>query len=394
MRKTLPFIGLLLLSGFAFAAQQRPAPLKPTEIVEGDSATLARQLRAGRHVKKGGIEKAKTESDDDRVRSFPHFTSSFTVAGQTFPYTMVGYPPATGRTANLRSVIVPLRMKFVGFAEDHTFEPTIAVNNIANSPIYEEARFVNGVGQFGDLLQRTTFWNKMDSGRRWHVRMSEPRVAKPVTVQVTPGLGALRRYRVDPANTLHGLVDFEFLDSTLHTILQFTDVGPDELPIFVTYNVWSFGALGYHDAFRVANEDGTETLQTLLYTSWLDTNLTNPNVLTDIFADISTFNHEVGEWLNDPYVNNIVPTWMYPPASDPRADCSDNPFLEVGDPQGNGATFDDFPTIKIRVSGYTYHLQQLVMLPWFADEVPSSAQNGWYTYPDPTSLTTPAVYCP
>jgi hypothetical protein len=34
-----------------------------------------------------------------------------------------------------------------------------------------------------------------------------------------------------------------------------------------------------------------------------------------------------------------------------------------------------------------------VLLQWFTDEKPSSAFGGWYTFPDPTSLTMPAVYC-
>ena len=101
--------------------------------------------------------------------------------------------------------------------------------------------------------------------------------------------------------------------------------------------------------------------------------------------------HELAEWLNDPFVNNVVPLWEYPPLN---VTCGDNPFLEVGDPQGNGPQFDSFPTVPIALNGYTYHLQDLVMLPWFAHETPSSAQNGWYDYPDTRQITTPAVKCP
>ena len=112
-----------------------------------------------------------------------------------------------------------------------------------------------------------------------------------------------------------------------------------------------------------------------------------------ILADVSTFNHELAEWLNDPFTNNIVPTWNYPPPTDPLGTCSFNPFLEVGDPQGNGATYTDFPAIEVPVGGVTFHLQQLVLWQWFADQIPSSGFGGWYTFPDPTSLTVPAVYC-
>jgi hypothetical protein len=113
-----------------------------------------------------------------------------------------------------------------------------------------------------------------------------------------------------------------------------------------------------------------------------------------IFADVSTFNHELAEWMNDPFINNTVPVWMYPPADDPNTVCSDNPYLEVGDPQGNGPTYVDFPPAFITVGGVTYHLQQLVLWQWFTDQVPSSAYNGWYTFPITDSITQPAVYCP
>ncbi len=64
------------------------------------------------------------------------------------------------------------------------------------------------------------------------------------------------------------------------------------------------------------------------------------------------------------------------------------------DPQGNGPTYADFPTFAVTRAGVTYHLQQLALLQWFTDEIPSSAYGGWYTFPIPGSLKVPAVYCP
>jgi hypothetical protein len=34
-----------------------------------------------------------------------------------------------------------------------------------------------------------------------------------------------------------------------------------------------------------------------------------------------------------------------------------------------------------------------VLWQWFADEVPSSAHGGWYTFQLPSPITTPATYC-
>jgi hypothetical protein len=354
-----------------------------------DRTALNEHFRALGYRTRGRIDRSLSDSNDPKFRSLTHFSSSFSVGGVTYPFTMLGYPPRSGRTVHLRSVIVPLRMRFMFFGTNGDvnvdFSPAPAVTNIVNSPMYQDASFVNGVGQFGDQMQRAAFWNKMDAEHEWHVKMARPRVMHTVDIEVTPETGALFQ---DSAGNFFGDVLIDFMDSQARTIIQLTGLDPDELPIFVTDNVTA-QALGYHNAFPVSNADGSQTLQTLIYTSWLDPALVDP-----IIADVSTFNHEELEWINDPFVNNVVPVWMYPPASDPSTICSGNNLLEVGDPQGNGPTFADFPTIVVPVRGVPYHLQQLVLWQWFTDEVPSSAENGWYTFPDPTSLTAPAVYCP
>jgi hypothetical protein len=357
-------------------------------IVQMDRVSFHQHLRALGYRSRGGIGKAKTDSNDQRFRSFPHFSSSFKVGGVTYPYTMVGHPPRSGQPSHIRTVIVPLRMRFVGFGpnQDVDFDPKDAVKNIVNSPIYQDAWFPNGFGQFNDMMQRATFWNKMDAGREWHVRLSQPKVMHTIDIEVTPETGQLFQFQMGGATFGNVLIDF--LDSQARTIIQLKGLDPDEVPIFVTQNCTA-EALGYHTAFPVSNDDGSETLQTFIYTSWLD-----PALIDPLFADVSTLNHESGELFNDPFVNNIVPDWRYPPEGDLNAICSGNPFLEVGDPQGNGPTFAEFPTVVVPVNGVDYHLQDLVMLPWFADEVPSSAENGWYDFPATTQIHAPAVYCP
>lgn len=382
-RKYLLVLAVLILP-IGAAAEGLKHAIKVT-----DRASFSHALKSMGYQAKGGISKSDTDAnnpsgDDDgngRNKSFPHFTSSFKYKGNTYPYTMVGYSPGSGKSTTVRSVIIPLRMNFTFFdTGDLSFDPMPAVKNIVNSPLYVEAPFPNGVGQFGDMLQRATFWNKMDRDRKWHVKMGKPRVLDPVDILVEPDVAELFDLG---GGAFIGNVRFGYMDGIIHTILQYIDIQPDELPIFVTDNVIA-DALGYHDAFAVGKKDNSNVLQTLIYTSWLD-----PAIVRDIIADVSTFNHELGEWLNDPYVNNIVPTWQYP-----NIDlCSDNPFLEVGDPEGNGPNFEDFPTFPITLNGTAYHLQDLVMLPWFAGEVPSTAQNGWYDFPNTKLITKPQVPC-
>lgn len=384
--------GLLALPALAVTDANPSKLIKPVEVM-ADHAALVQHFRALRYKVRGGVDKASSDRAQSEGRVFPTFSSSFSVGGATYPFTMVGFQPQSGRSAFIKSVIIPLRMNFVGFGPNqdisHSFDPAPAVTNMLNSPLYMPAAFPNGYGQFVDQMQRAAFWNYMDADHSWHVRMDTPRVLPTVDIEVTPetvGPGGLTTD--SNGNFLFGDVLIDFLDAEARTILQLLDVDANTLPIFVTDNVTA-EALGYHTAYTITDENGGMRLQTFIYTSWLD-----PNLVPPIFADVSTFNHELAEWTNDPFINNVVPDWFYPPPSDPAAVCSGNPFLEVGDPQGNGPTFEDFPAANIPIAGVTYHLQQLVLWQWFTDMVPSSALDGWYTFPIPSSLTVPAVYCP
>jgi|GEM_PF-1046648 len=378
---------LALVPGLAFAAPKNERPVKLVHQF-ANRTELSNHFRAMGYKALGGVDRDQVSRSNEDTKLFPHFTSSFSVGGVTYPFTMVGHPPKSGRTTEIRSVLVPLRMNFVGFGPNqdvnHTFEPGPAVVSMVHSPLYEEAHYANGTGQFGDQMQRAAFWNQMDEGHRWHVKMANPKVARTVDIEVTPAVGTLS---VSGTYTT-GDVPIDFMDSQIRTMLQFLDLDADELPIFVTGDVTA-QALGYHTAFTGhAGDDGHTRLQTFMYSSWLD-----PAQVSPLFADVSTFNHELAEWLNDPFVNNATPDWRYPPESDPSAVCSGNASLEVGDPQGNGPTFADFPTLGVRLDGVTYHLQQLVLWQWFTDQVPSSAFGGWYSFPTPSLLTAPAVYC-
>ncbi|MBV8306322.1 MAG: hypothetical protein JO274_02475, partial [Gammaproteobacteria bacterium] len=345
----------------------------------------------------GGVEKGAADRIASQGRTFPTFSSSFTVNGVTYPFTMIGHPPASGQRAFIKSVIIPLRMNFVGFGpngdQSHSFDPTPAVTNILGSPLYVPTSWPGGFfGQFVESMQRAAFWNLMDRDHEWHVQMGRPKVLPAIDIEVTPetapspATGGLMQ---DANGNFFGDVLFDFMDAQIQTILELLDLGDDTVPIFVTDGVTN-QALGYHNAALITDEGGTAHLQTYIFTSWLD-----PAAVPPILADVSTFNHELAEWTNDPFGNNAAPTWMFPTIpTDPIAVCGDNPFLEVGDPQGNGPNFADFPQANVPIAGVTYHLQQLVLWQWFTDQVPSSAFGGWYTFPIPSSLTVPAVYCP
>jgi hypothetical protein len=381
LRKVL-IASFLVSAATMLTVASRSGPAKAAQPVAAQDK-LKQYLHGLGYKKRGGVSQASAGNDN----SFPHFTSNFKVNGKNYVFTMVGKNPQSGLSTTIQSIIIPLRMNFTGFGDGSlnlTFDPGTAVTSMVGSPMYQPAVFPNGTGQFVDQMQRAAFWNLMDKNHQWHVCMNQPNIAPVVDVAVTPDIGQL----FDPFGTGNylGNVPIDFMDSLARSILSQLNLDAGVLPIFVTSGVTA-DALGYHTAYTQKGSNPPH-LQTYIYTSWLD-----PSLVPPIFADVSTFNHELAEWTNDPFVNNTVPTWMYPPADDPNTVCSGNPYLEVGDPQGNGPTYADFPAAQITVGGVTYHLQQLVLWQWFTDQVPSSAFGGWYTFPIPTSLTEPAVYC-
>lgn len=288
----------------------------PTPIVQklDGAGAVAAHLKSLGYQARGGVAQAAAFQDEGNPASFPHFSSSFTVNGAAYPFTMVGHKPASGTPCAIRSLIVPLRMNFSGFGADGsvsvTFEPRHAVANMANSPLYVPAAFPNGFGQFGDQMQRAAFWNHMDAGHNWHLYMAPPAVFPALDIEVTPETGTL--YDLG-GGAYMGDVLIDFMDSQIQTILEFMDLPGDVLPIFVTDGVTA-EALGYHNAYVARPIGDGKRLQTMIFTSWLD-----PALVPPLFADVSTFNHELLEWMNDPFVNNVVPEWMYPPSSDPAS---------------------------------------------------------------------------
>jgi hypothetical protein len=89
--------------------------------------------------------------------AFAAFTFNFTdpTNGVTYPTTMVGNDPNSGRPSVMKSLIIPLKMQFVAGGQDtsalndlgyvgftapplnHTFDGSRRVNDVLNSPLYK-----------------------------------------------------------------------------------------------------------------------------------------------------------------------------------------------------------------------------------------------------------------
>ena len=92
----------------------------------------------------------------------------------------------------------------------------------------------------------------------------------------------------------------------------------------------------------------------------------------DVLQDIHALSHEVAEWLDDPFGNNLVQPWAVPTAQ--QYGCTN--VLETGDPVV-GIGWEQ------PVGGTTYHPEDEVFKSWFARDNPSVAYAGNYTFMGP-----------
>ena len=83
--------------------------------------------------------------------------------------------------------------------------------------------------------------------------------------------------------------------------------------------------------------------------------------------DVSVLSHEVGEWMDDPLVNNPTNPWGH---IGQVSGCQAN--LEVGDPLSGNAQV-------VTTGSHGYHVQELAFTSWFYHQSPSTGVNGWYS---------------
>ena len=166
-----------------------------------------------------------------------------------------------------------------------------------------------------------------------------------------------------------------FLHSTVFPLVAAAGYGPNTFPIFLFHNVVLYVGtpsncciLGYHSAFSFGG--GSQTYSIADYD--------NSGEFGKGVKDVSAMAHEVGEWMDDPYVNNGTPSWGH---TGQVSGCQNN--LENGDPLTG-------TNLTVTVNGFTYHPQELVFNDWFYENA-SSAVNGWFSFNH--SFTSTSVLC-
>jgi hypothetical protein len=303
--------------------------------------------------------------------NIPMWSGSFTFQSITYTFVMIGTDPSLGSaTTNVPVVIIPLKFNFTG-GVSLSAESTVcndsetALQRTENSPILQSTSFSPGgtnVGntQYIDAFQRANFWNFVSpssSSPNYHVLLSNLTVEPLQTISVSKRFGTTV---AGPCARI-GEVDINFFDSQAQSLLTTLGIPATSFPIFLDYNTFltsnrSCCILGYHSA--------TNGNQTYAFAAYSDPGIfTAPGI-----RDIHALSHEVGEWMDDPFGNNIVPAWGH---VGQVSGCQNN--LEVGDPV-TGVAF------TVSLNNFTYHPEDLVFLPWFSRQSPSSSVNGWYTF--------------
>src|ERR1700739_4981785 len=317
-------------------------------------------------------------------KTVPHWTSSFTYKGVTYPYTMVGTNPASSNsTTTVDVAIIPF--DFV-FADGVVLSGTSKVGNVLGSPNFQNATYTSGTTQYGDAVQRAEFWPFVSgASSNWHTLIdSTPTVYPTQVIQVPQNQAVVLVGRV--SHKIFALMSYPWFSDRLNEAINSLHIAPTTLPVVLTYNTFLYihnlnncCVLGYHGASRSTGGNGNPQIQTYIYAAWPD-----PNIFPPGWADVLPMSHEISEWMNDPFIRNFVPPWQFPgiPGS-----CQGN--LAKGDPLEVVAN-PDFP---VTIGGFTYHPQPQATLPWFTRESPSASMAGAYSYPDTTKLTTPSQPC-
>jgi len=326
----------------------------------------------------------------------------------TSPFIMIGNQPQAGGTTVIPANITTVSLQLLNpdgsvFANVPfgTFEQLTV-----NSPNFENADYSVGGTQFGDAVQRAEFFNMMKPN--WHTLLN-PNIVNRVTIQV-------------PAT-----VEVEFFDGTIITVpgyipstasdgstvvfmldLLFSLLDFNQAVNDITGGSFATNAINYHAypntfLFSIVDELGDlsccivgfhefifdptinpQPRWIYAFTSWI-----SPGIFAPGIQDVTGLSHETSEALNDPFGNNIVPTWQFPGIF---GACQAN--LETGDPVEVLPTSTVPITIKETGKVFQYHPQTEALLQWFEIGNPSNAIGGAFSYPDTTALPAAATPCP
>ena len=319
----------------------------------------------------GSINYATLQEQARFNATIPFFTNSVKspLDGNTYTFSIAGTDP-TQPPASTSVMYVPIAL-VVHFSNGDVLDPrlpgcadTVSVKSrFFKSPLFTNVSLTSnginvGTTQIIDGFQRAEFWSLV-GGTNYHMLLAPAQAIKVVNIQAPVGSTTAPGACAGTGHVL-GEIPFNAWDNLLRTQIN-KFAAPNELPVIMAYNVvlTSGGCciIGYH--FAYGRTGGT---QTYAYGAYTDAGIFSPGL-----QDIHAYTHEIGEWANDPFINNGTPAWGH---VGQVGGCQNN--LEVGDPL-TGTPF------IVHKNGFTYHPQELAFFDWFF-RTPSKGTGGKYSF--------------
>jgi hypothetical protein len=336
----------------------------------------------------------------------PYWTTNITspLDGKTYYVSMVGSSPYAAVPANTKVTYIPIaiRIHLHGFTIDPTAtshcDTQSAATRFFNSPIFVANNFTsNGVNvtapggsQLISAFQRANFW-KAVKGTNYGVTLVPSR-ATTIVVDWSP-TGVHDTVVGVSDNCGHvqpvPLVEINEFDNELQAIAA-AYATPNQIPVSLALDTAIYVGttnnccvLGYHNAIPVSG--GTQLYAVGAYFDTI-------HAFGPDFADVTIWSHELGELVDDPFVqsipnipggvnNDVTPNWGNTGQVFGCQGDTNNPpaylaNLETGDPltpdQLGG--FHNYPVVG--VGGFVYHFQDLAFHDWFYRTTPSGSTGG------------------
>lgn len=321
---------------------------------------------------RSNVDDAFLHTSAGHASTIPYFTRSIKspLDGKTYSYDIAGTDPHDAKvTTDLYYVPIVLVFTFPGGAVLDPTKPgcgdTVSVQdrffdgpNFVSTPLVSNGISV-GTTQINDGDQRAQWWTLVH-GSGYHLLLKM--AAKPIVVTMNAPTGSTTSPGdCSGANHDLGMINYSAYKGIIVTLGQkYTTL--TQIPLILTYNVvqttGSGGCciIGFHGAF--GRSGGTEVYATAAYT--------DPNEFGEI-QDIHAWTHEIGEMMNDPFLDNLTPAWGH---VGQVSGCQNN--LEVGDPL-TGTPF------LVNFRGFTYHPQELAFFDWFF-RTKSEGTGGAYSF--------------
>jgi hypothetical protein len=287
-----------------------------------------------------------------------------------------------GRTYDGRDVVTPTLQSPQFALNDYgsTDYATVAAN-ISRGPKGPYALSQDDSGnllQLQDATMRAQF-NKTGASN-YHLRL-HANVLPAVTINIPRNQGVLLQ---SGRGVIFADVDVGWWYAQILNLI--TKADPTHMPLYLTKDVLLYDGndifncciIGFHGANPgSANSGGNAKVQTYSWASYISPGIyARPNGgAAWALQDIHALSHEIAEWADDPFVNNLVEPWLTPTA--PQYGCTG--ILETGDPVvGIGFamgtnTFQQGPNPNGTQSadGY-YHPEDEAFLPWFMRTAPNT----------------------